>query len=58
MKKLLTNPSRALLLVLALMALGLAGCATTEEAENTSARPWNAPRGYDSAIPSQMMEGR
>ncbi len=39
-----------LLLTLGLLALGAAGCATTES-ENTSTRPWNAPRGWEFGMP-------
>ncbi len=41
-------------LLLALMA-GLTGCATTEP-ENLSERPWNAPVGYESGLPVQMLQ--
>ena len=57
MKALLAKPRCLFWLALALIALGLAGCATNE-ADNTEARPWNAPQGWDSGLPSQMMEGR
>ena len=47
-----------------LLALGLGyvvlsgiGCATTES-ENLSARPWNAPRGWENGLPSSFYEGR
>jgi hypothetical protein len=44
-------------LLLAAACLALSGCAT-EEPENTSARPWNQPRGWESGYPSQMFQGR
>lgn len=35
------------------------GCKTTEDdLANNSERPWNSPRGWDSRLPSQLMEGR
>jgi hypothetical protein len=48
---------RMLPLLLAAACLALSGCAT-EEPENTSARPWNQPRGWESGYPSQMFQGR
>jgi hypothetical protein len=47
---------RYLLILLGLSAtLGLSGCATNDE---LSSRPWNAPKGWENGLPSQMMEGR
>jgi hypothetical protein len=46
----------ALLLLLASLAL-LAGCASTES-DNASVRPWNAPKGWETGMPSGMTEGR
>ncbi len=48
-------------LLLATFAAGLlfiAGCKTGEDTENTSVRPWNAPKGWESGMPSGMTEGR
>ena len=45
-----------LLLILASLAL-LCGCAGTES-ENASTRPWNAPKGWETGLPSGMTEGR
>jgi hypothetical protein len=45
-------------ILLALLALGLAGCATTGEDESYSDRPWNSPRGWEHGMPSQFYEGR
>ena len=45
------------LLFLALIALWTGGCATTES-ENASARPWNAPKGWEHGLPSGLYEGR
>jgi hypothetical protein len=57
MKKL--SAIRAVLcLLLAAIALAITGCATPDEIENTSARPWAAPSGYDSSLPSSLFEGR
>jgi hypothetical protein len=48
---------RTLFLLLAVCASlgGLTGCSTTDE---LSARPWNAPRNWETGLPSQMMDGR
>jgi hypothetical protein len=45
-------------LLLAAAALGLGGCATTDETDNVAERPWNSPKGWESGIPSSMTEGR
>jgi hypothetical protein len=37
--------------------LSLAGCATNEP-DNLSERPWNAPKGWEHGLPSGLMEGR
>jgi len=37
--------------------LGLMGCATPES-ENLSERPWNAPKGWETGLPSTINEGR
>ena len=58
MKHLLLNSRAALLLLLVLAALGLSACATTEDSENASVRPWNAPKGWENGLPSNMTEGR
>ena len=37
----------------------LSGCRSIEDdLANDSARPWNSPRGWDSRLPTQLMEGR
>jgi hypothetical protein len=46
----------ALLLLLVATSL-LSGCATAEP-DNLSVRPWNSPKGWESGLPSGMMEGR
>lgn len=47
----------ALLLLLVLAAIGSGGCATTSpESENLSARPWNAPQGWENGIPGGMYD--
>lgn len=46
------------LLLLALFALllsGASGCATNEP-DNASVRPWDAPVGWENGIPSGMYE--
>jgi len=47
-----------LLPVVAASGLFLTGCASTEDAENVSERPWNAPRNWEGGLPAGMMEGR
>ena len=47
-----------LLLMLGLLTLGLVGCASTEDSNNASVRPWNAPQGWENGLPSTMTEGR
>jgi hypothetical protein len=44
------------LLLLAVVALG-SGCASTEP-QNRSARPWNAPKGWEGGLPVGLTEGR
>jgi len=39
-----------LLLVLGALLLGVAGCETNEP-ENASVRPWNAPQSWESSSP-------
>lgn len=36
----------------------LAGCATTDDTENLSERPWNAPKSWEHGLPAGMFEGR
>jgi hypothetical protein len=58
MKQLSDKARWVFLLLLAAAALGLSGCATTDESDNASVRPWDAPKGWESGIPSSMTEGR
>ena len=58
MKKSVIHPRYFLSLLLALVALGLSACATTEEPDNASVRPWNSPKGWEHGLPSTMTEGR
>ncbi len=58
MKKLFKTSRPLLLLLLLLSAWGLSSCATTDDAENASARPWNAPKGWETGMPAGMSEGR
>lgn len=46
------------LLALVTLTLSLSGCASTEDSENASVRPWNAPKGWENGLPSTMQEGR
>jgi hypothetical protein len=45
-------------LFLALIALGFSGCASTDDSENASVRPWNTPKGWENGLPGKMTEGR
>jgi hypothetical protein len=45
-------------LLLASTAVGVVGCATSEESDNVSARPWNSPKGWENGLPSTITEGR
>jgi hypothetical protein len=49
MKLFLAQPRYALLLLLALAALGLTACASTES-ENASSRPWDQPYGWENGL--------
>lgn len=48
---------RLFLLLLAVSALVWGGCASTEP-ENMSARPWAAPKTWETGLPGGMTEGR
>lgn len=43
---------------LLVLVLSLTGCASTQDSENASVRPWNAPMGWENGLPSTMREGR
>jgi len=45
------------LLLLGLASLGLSGCATSDP-DNLSSRPWNAPKSWETGLPSNILEGR
>ena len=50
--------NRFLLLgLLVLAGCFLSGCATTEP-DNASVRPWNAPKTWETGLPSSAFEGR
>jgi hypothetical protein len=44
-----------LLLVLGVMLTGISGCATNEP-ENASVRPWNAPQNWENGIPGMSQQ--
>jgi hypothetical protein len=44
----------ALVLLLGAIVMGASGCAS--DPDNDSARPWNAPQGYDNSMPIQNEE--
>jgi hypothetical protein len=50
--------SGLLALFLVLMIFGISGCASTQDSDNASVRPWNTPKGWENGLPSQMQEGR
>ena len=45
-------------MLLGLFALLLTGCATTDDPDNVSERPWNAPKSWEHGLPTEMFEGR
>ena len=45
-------------LILGAGLLFLSGCATTDDSENLSERPWNTPKSWEGGLPTGMMEGR
>ena len=49
------NPRWILGVFFVALLAGMTGCSSTEP-ENLSARPWNAPNGYESGLPMQMMQ--
>lgn len=49
--------STCLLVLLAAVAFLLVGCSTTDP-ENQASRPWGAPKGWETGLPSTMTEGR
>ena len=49
------NPRWIFAAILLAVVAGMTGCASTEP-ENLSERPWNAPAGYESGLPVQMMQ--
>jgi hypothetical protein len=58
MRSVFQNPRWSLFLLLVLTALGLSACASTADSDNASARPWNAPKGWENGIPSSMTQPR
>jgi uncharacterized protein YceK len=58
MKTLLLPWPLWLVVFLFVVAFGLSGCASTQESDNASVRPWNAPNGWETGLPSTMTEGR
>jgi hypothetical protein len=57
MKFLRANSRWVLALLLGVALAGLSGCASTES-DNASTRPWNAPKTWESGLPSTLNEGR
>ena len=59
MKSLFQNGRRWIFVLLLVgCVMGLAGCASTEESENASVRPWNTPRSWENGVPAGLTEGR
>ena len=46
-----------LLILLGALLTGLSGCAT-DDPENASVRPWNAPQGWENGLPIDMQQQR
>lgn len=53
----LPNARLFLLFLLVITGLCLGGCAT-QDPDNLSSRPWNAPKSWETGLPSGMLEGR
>jgi hypothetical protein len=58
MKRFLANPRPLLILLLGAVIAGFCGCASMDDSENASVRPWNAPKNWEGGLPSGLMEGR
>jgi len=59
MKRLFSTAPLFLLLVCGLVIFGFNGCATgSDDGDNASVRPWNAPKNWEGGLPGGMMEGR
>ncbi len=56
MRGLLLHGRWLVLLLLAIIGIGFAGCASTPESENLSSRPWNAPQGWENSLPGAMYD--
>jgi hypothetical protein len=56
MKKLF-NRHILLLAFSALVLFAASGCATTED-DTLTERPWNAPKSWETGLPTGMMQGR
>ncbi|HXS67744.1 MAG TPA: hypothetical protein VN761_02805 [Candidatus Polarisedimenticolia bacterium] len=50
-------PSFLLMTLLALVVVGASGCAS-QESDNASVRPWDAPQGWENGIPTGMYQNR
>lgn len=48
----------SLLILCAALASLCTGCATTDNPDNMSERPWNAQKGWEHGLPSSINEGR
>ncbi len=44
------------LLLILLGTFGLASCASTDDSDNASVRPWNAPKGWETGMPTGLMD--
>jgi hypothetical protein len=57
MRKTVMPGWRSLILAV-VVALGVVGCASTNEEDSYSDRPWNSPKGWEHGLPSGFYEGR
>ncbi len=51
------NQRWSIVFLLALVLATFVGCATND-VENESARPWNAPKTWETGLPTSILEGR
>jgi hypothetical protein len=58
-KRFLSHRCWQLLFLFAVLTLAAAGCSTVEkEPENSSARPWDQPKGWEGGMPGGSQQYR